>query len=125
LLVPDLDQIAQSVPMAELALGFFFTAGTATGTGSFTFTPTVAFGDDASTVKSSRVAAPITVIVTSGVLIPQYAQIPLGWTSNHKYIKVSWAIALSVITGLSITNFTVALENEPDSGIGRVGTNAA
>lgn len=115
LVVADLDQMSQAIPAGGMALGFYFSAGTATGTGSALFTPTIVFGDDASTVKSTRIAAPITLVVTSGVLVPQYAQIPLGWVSNHKYIKVSWAVALTTITGLSLTNFTVALENEPDS----------
>lgn len=129
LVVPDPDQISQAIPFNDLTLGIYFSAGTGSGgggTGTALFTGTVAYGDNASTVKSSRVLAPITLVVTAGVLVPQYAQIPLAWVANHKYIKVSWVIALTTITGLSITSFQIGFENEPDSGIGRVSsTNAA
>ncbi len=128
LVVPDLDQIGQASPMGELTLGIYFSAGTGTGggnTGTITFTPTLAFSDDASTVKSSQVLSPITLVVTAGVLGPQYAQSPIKWTSNHKFIRVNWTMAYNTITSGSLTNFTVALENFPDSGIGRVGTNIA
>lgn len=126
LVMPDLDQIGQSIPEDGLTLSFFFSAGTGAGggnTGTFLFTPTVAFSDDASTVKSSRVLAPITGTVTAGVMTPFYAQAPFGWVANHKYWRVNWTIALTTITSLSLTTFTIGWENEADSGIGRVGNN--
>lgn len=115
LVMPSLDQISQISPEEGLSLGMFFSAGTATGTGTALFTPTISYGDDGSTVKSSRIGAPVTLVVTAGVLVPQYAQLPIGWIPNHKYWRVSWTVALSVITGLSITNFSLGWELSPDS----------
>lgn len=118
LVMPDLDQLSAVAPEEGLALGIFFTAGTGAGggtTGTALFTPTLVFGDNGSAVKSTRIGAPITLVVTAGVLVPQYAQLPVGWISNHKYWKLSWVIALTTITSIALTDFTVAWELVPDS----------
>lgn len=118
LVMPDLDQISQLIPKRGMTLGIYFSAGTGAGggtTGTALFTPTLVFGDNGSTVKSTRILAPITLVVTAGVLVPQYAQLPVGWISNHKFWKLSWVIALTTITSIALTNVTIGWELDPDS----------